>query len=102
MAISMSSREIAELTGKEHKNVLADVRKMLDTLEIQRADFSARYLDEKRESRECFNLPKDLTFTLVLGYDVRRRYAVTRCWLEVEKVPSSGASWIATAAPSGK
>lgn len=25
--VTMSSREIAELTGKEHKNVLADIRK---------------------------------------------------------------------------
>ncbi len=26
---TMTSREIAELTGKEHRNVLADIRKML-------------------------------------------------------------------------
>ena len=38
---TMSSREIAELTGKEHKNVLADIRMMLDGLELTSADFSA-------------------------------------------------------------
>jgi phage regulator Rha-like protein len=28
----MTSREIAEFTGKEHKNVLADIREMLDAI----------------------------------------------------------------------
>ncbi len=40
---TMSSVEIAELTGKEHKNVLADIRKML--VEIQSAEKPADYKD---------------------------------------------------------
>ena len=38
---TMTSREIAELTNKEHKNVLADIRTMLDDLGLASADFSA-------------------------------------------------------------
>ena len=30
--LTMSSREIAELTGKQHKNVMADIRNMLDEI----------------------------------------------------------------------
>lgn len=30
--VSMTSVEIAELTGKEHRNVLRDIRKMLEEL----------------------------------------------------------------------
>lgn len=74
--VTMSSVEIAELTGKLHKNVMADVRKMLEALNNQPAEFSARYLDSKNESRECFNLPRDLTETLITGYNIPLRRAV--------------------------
>ena len=30
--MTMSSLEIAELTGKEHKHVLRDIREMIDTI----------------------------------------------------------------------
>ena len=33
-AVTMSSREIAELTGKRHDNVMADIRSMLSELKI--------------------------------------------------------------------
>ena len=39
--LTMSSLEISKLTGKEHKNVLADIRAMLEGLEIEGAEFSA-------------------------------------------------------------
>ncbi len=51
-----------------HKHVLADTRKMLASLEIQPAEFSARYLDAKGEAREVLNLPKRECLILVSGY----------------------------------
>lgn len=68
--LTMSSREIAELTGKNHKDVLRDIRAMFDSLEIDSAQFCAEYKDKTGRSLPCFNLTKDFTFTLVLGYDV--------------------------------
>jgi phage regulator Rha-like protein len=41
--LTMTSREIAELTGKEHKHVLADIRTMLQQLNLITADFSSVY-----------------------------------------------------------
>ena len=44
--LTMSTLEIAGLTGKAHAHVLADADKMLDALEIQSAEFgSAQYRD---------------------------------------------------------
>jgi phage regulator Rha-like protein len=80
----MSSLEIAELTGKLHKNVLADIRRMLTELGLQPADFSARYRDEKGEVRVCARLPKRETMILMTGYSVPMRAAVVDRWAELE------------------
>lgn len=80
----MTSREIAELTGKEHKDVLYDIRNMLDKLEKHWAPFSAQYKDSTGRTLPMFALPKDLTITLVSGYDVVRRHAIVTRWLELE------------------
>ncbi|WP_091939674.1 Rha family transcriptional regulator [Propionivibrio dicarboxylicus] len=74
----MSSREVAELTGKEHRHVLFDIRTMLDQLDIDSAEFSAQYKDSTGRKLPCFNLPKDLTLTLVTEYDVVRRHAINK------------------------
>jgi len=84
-AQTMSSREIAELTGKEHKNVMADVRKMLSDLGLSTADFSAVYKDQQLIERPCFNLPKRETLILVSGYSVELRARIIDRWEELER-----------------
>ena len=82
--LTMSSLEISKLTGKEHKNVLADIRAMLEGLEIEPAEFSAGYKDGKGETRPCFNLPKRECFILVSGYNLKLRAAIIDRWQELE------------------
>ncbi len=62
---TMTSREIAELTGKQHKDVLYDIRKMLDDLGLTSADFSADLPDAYGRLQPAFQLPKRECLILV-------------------------------------
>ncbi|TCL26804.1 phage regulator Rha-like protein [Azotobacter chroococcum] len=87
--VTMSSREIAKLTGKEHKNVLRDIREMLDALEKDGSDLS--HVGEDKDARgytKQFHLDRELTETLVTGYSIPLRHKVIRRIHELEqKVP---------------
>ncbi|HEJ7969403.1 TPA: Rha family transcriptional regulator [Serratia marcescens] len=82
--VTMSSREIAALTGKQHKHVLDDCRKMFEALKIQSAEFSADYRDERGRKYQEFLLDQDLTMTLVMGYSIPLRHKVAKRWRELE------------------
>lgn len=66
--LTMSTLEIAELTGKQHKDVLYDTRKMFEGLEIDSADASAQYKDRTGRTLPMFNLDKEECLTLLHGY----------------------------------
>ncbi|MBF9262317.1 phage regulatory protein/antirepressor Ant [Acinetobacter baumannii] len=81
---TMSSKEIADMTGKEHKHVLADIRNMFEQLQIDSAEFLAQYKDSTGRTLPCFNLNKDLSICLVSGYNVQLRMAIIKRWNELE------------------
>ncbi|WP_052743366.1 phage antirepressor KilAC domain-containing protein [Pseudomonas veronii] len=85
--VTMSSREIAELTGKQHKNVLRDVNVMLESLEKAGSDLSqaVRYMDERGRTSEV-RLDRVLTETLLTGYSIPLRHRVVTRLQELEKV----------------
>ena len=81
---TMSSMEISELTEKLHYNVLADIRKMLEELEISCPEISGQLKDESGKMIPIHNLSRELTFTLVSGYNIKMRNAIINRWLELE------------------
>ena len=84
-AQTMSSREIAELTGKEHKNVIRDIRAMLDALKGDGSDLShVREDQDARGYTSAFHLDRELTETLLTGYSVPLRRKVIARWHELE------------------
>lgn len=89
---SMLTNEISVVTGKQHKNVLADCRNMFQELDIQPAEISARYdseyKDGKGEMRPCYKLDKKLTLCLVAKYDTRTRMAIIERWDDLEQAGS--------------
>ncbi|ELD0449882.1 Rha family transcriptional regulator [Escherichia coli] len=73
--VSMTSVEIAELTGKDHRNVLRDIRNMAEELNALKTELVGEevYKDAKGESRTMYRLDRKHTFILVAGYSVHLR-----------------------------
>ena len=95
MPLTMSSTEIAERTGKEHKNVLADIRKMLADLGSTSAEFSADLSDSYGRMQPGYDLPKRECLILVSGYSIPLRAAIIDRWQELEEeTPASTVSFM--------
>lgn len=90
--VSMTSVEIAELTGKEHKHVLRDIRNMVE--ELNGSEFKGSsigviedgpnlgspigvieevYLNAQGKQQPLYRLDRKHTFILVAGYSVHLR-----------------------------
>lgn len=82
--VTMSSREIAELTGKEHRNVRRDIEKMLSELGEDALKFEHIYRDSMNRDQAEYRLDRDLTETLLLGYSAPLRLKVIRRLREIE------------------
>ena len=90
-ALKMSSREIAELTGKRHDNVMADCRTLAafyaQTYSPEKSGEwvkSSTYTDSTGRALPCFDLSKQASLDLVTGYSLAHRHAVNVRWQELE------------------
>jgi phage antirepressor YoqD-like protein len=81
----MSSREIADLTGKRHDHVMRDIRRMMAELEITDPTFGGSYQDNTGRALPCFFLDRDLTETLITGYNVKLRHRVIKRLRQLEQ-----------------
>lgn len=90
-AITMSSREIAELTGKLHKNVKRDIEVMLEELGEDRLKFERIYLDSMNRQQNEYHLDRELTETLLLGYSAPLRRKVLARLRELEGIVANPA-----------
>jgi hypothetical protein len=97
---TMSSLEVAELTGKLHKNVVADIRKMLEELGIAAADFSATAKvagpNGSMRAIEIFKLPKRESLILVSGYSTEMRARIIDRWQDLEAVGAAAVPSLST------
>lgn len=107
---TMSSIEIAELTGKEHKNVMRDIRTLLEQ-GVQELNFEPSFIirdlpNGGSKQDPCFKLTKKGCLILASGYDAKLREKIISRWEELEiekrnggfKVPSSFAEALRLAA----
>jgi phage regulator Rha-like protein len=82
--LTMSTLEIAGLTGKRHDNVLRDADKMLAELGGAGLRFEASYKDRTGRALRLLNLPKRECLILVSGYSVEMRARIIDRWLALE------------------
>ena len=86
--LTMTSREIAELTGKSHNHVMRDIRAMMEELEespnLDSVCKSTTYTGSNGQSYNQYELDKDTCLTLLLGYDAVARMKVVKRWQELE------------------
>ena len=83
---TMSTLEIAGLTGKEHAHVLRDTRNMLIELyEGGVTNFGDTYINQQNgQSYPIYQLPKREALILTSGYSIKQRAAIIDRWQELE------------------
>lgn len=83
-SVTMTSREIAEVTGKRHDHVKRDTDVMFKELGLDAPNFGVIYLDSGNRQRIEYVLDEELTLTLVTGYSIKLRNAVIKRWKQLE------------------
>ena len=87
---SMTSLEIAELTGKQHQHVMRDVRALLDQ-GVDASNFGlTSYTDKSNRQSPCYMLTKKGCLILASGYDALLREKIINRWEELETKERTG------------
>lgn len=92
--ITISSTDIANNTGKQHKNVCRDIRYLLEELELVEsggsnlsheypADTIHTYKDTRGKEQDLYLLRVDIAYNLLLGYSAKARQ---KCIEEIQRL----------------
>lgn len=83
--VTMSSREIAELVGKEHKHVMRDLRVLREQLgDMFEGVVQVWTHPQNKQQYEEYAIKRDTCITLLTGYDSVSRMKVIKRWQELE------------------
>ena len=90
---TMSSLEIAELTGKDHAHILRDIRNMEPAWEkVSKSKFGlATYKDAQGKDRPCYNLTKRECLYIATTFNAEARARLVLRWEELERSKQSKA-----------
>ena len=88
--VTMSSRDIASLTGKRHDHVIRDIEKMYSELGSFTPNLGAKvksstYIDSIGRTLKQYELDREMTMTLITGYSIPLRHRVIQRWQELEE-----------------
>ena len=81
---TMTSLEIAEVTGKRHDSILRDIRNILSQGVDAHNFVETYYTDKSNRQQKCYILTKKGCLILASGYDVILREKIINRWEELE------------------
>jgi Rha family phage regulatory protein len=82
---TMTSKEIAELTGKRHDKVLRDIKNLQEQVGTETTFGVSEYKDLTGRTLPMYELDKKQTLLLVSGYNALLRLKIINRWEELEK-----------------
>lgn len=81
---TMTSVQIAEVTGKQHSHIMRDIRKLLEQ-GVSESNFGlGNYKDTNNQLRPMYQLTKKGCLILASGYDAVLREKIINRWEELE------------------
>lgn len=97
--ITMTTVELAAMTGKRHDHVMRDADRALEAITTSRTacekmapDLGASigvtettYQDKYKRDKRMLILNKQMIFTIITGYDTALRFTVVGRWIELEQ-----------------
>lgn len=97
--MTMTSKQIAELTNKRHDHVLRDIKELVDkgviclpkigeTSDTLKSE-QIFVLDSQGKKQPAYQLTKRDTLVLTSGYSAQQRAAIIDRWLELESAPKA-------------
>lgn len=101
--LTMSSREIAELTGKSISHIHRDLKSMFESLyETPNPDLDQVIFEYDTQGRiYLIHLDEEHSINLVTGYNAKLRMAVIKRWKELEK-KTIEPSWMKSISPQAR
>lgn len=87
---TMTSLEIAEVTGKQHQHIMRDIRAILSQ-GVDASNFGlTSYTDKSNRQSPCYELTKKGCLILASGYDTLLREKIINRWEELETKERAG------------
>lgn len=81
---TMSSLQVAEITGKQHAHIMRDIRNLLEQ-GVDESNFGLiNYTDNRNRQQACYELTKKGCLILASGYDALLREKIINRWEELE------------------
>lgn len=97
---TMSSLQIAEITGRQHSNVMRDIRALLEQgvsqFNFELSSYKQSQPNGGQKDVPCFNLTKKGSLILASGYDAKLRESIIDRWEQLESEKQTGGFQIPT------